>query len=714
MQTHSRPTRLARLSSRTTISLSIMLAFSAAPAFAQDEADKDSETQLVPVVVTSTRIEKPISQTPASISLVTGEQMRGSGNPQINLSEALSGVPGLLIQNRQNYAQDLQISLRGFGSRSTFGMRGMRMYIDGIPATMPDGQGQSSNVDIASIDRIEVLKGPFSALYGNSSGGVIQVFTAPGEGPPKLGGTVSVGSFGTHRYALEASGGTDNKTGLTDYRLSFNKFDTDGFRDHSATRKYLGNARLGFQFAEDSTLTLTLNSVDIKADDPSGLDAATLAKDRTSVLPIINQYNVRKTVKQTQGGATWSKHIDSNNALQVTAYFGTRHTEQYLGIPFAAQTNPAHAGGVIDLQRQYGGADVRWTSQSTLGGKPLTLVGGLSYDWLGEDRKGYENFTGTGANRPVGVKGSLRRDERNTAWNLDPYIQASWDFAPGWSWDAGLRYSSLFMESKDHYIVTGNGDDSGSVSYHQLLPMTAIRYTVTPDINVYATLGRGFESPTFNELSYKSTSGNVTGLNFGLRPSVNTNVEVGAKAKTAIGNLNGAIFQIWTRDEIAIKDTSNGRSVYENVGNTKRQGVELAWDRSFAGNAMAQVAYTWMNAKVNSTDAGIPGIAKNMLFTSVGWRPAQGWQGGAEWRFMDTVAAKTDNSAYAPAYSTAAIYGGYKFELDKWQIGAFARVDNLFDKDYIGSVIINDANGRFYEPAPGRNWTLSVSANYRF
>jgi iron complex outermembrane receptor protein len=703
--------RRTRVLSRTVISSSILLAF-CMPAVAQDNSNTTSATELAPVVVTSTRIEKPISETPASISLVTGEQMRGGGQPQINLSEALNGVPGLLIQNRQNYAQDLQISLRGFGSRSTFGMRGMRMYIDGIPATMPDGQGQSSNVDIASIDRIEVLKGPFSALYGNSSGGVIQVFTAPGEGPLKVGGTVSVGSNNTHRYALEASGATQQATGLTDYRLSVNKFDTDGFRDHSATRKYLANARLGFAFGNDSTLTLTLNSVDIKADDPSGLDAATLAANRTGVMPIINQYNVRKTVKQTQGGATWNKHIDGNNALQLTTYFGTRHTEQYLPIPFGAQANANHGGGVIDLQREYAGFDARWTNQSTLGGRPLTVVGGLAYDWLGEDRKGYENFVGTGANRPVGIKGNLRRDERNTAWNLDPYVQASWDFADRWSWDVGLRFSSLFLESKDYYL--SNKDDSGSVSYHQLLPVTAIRYAVNDDVNVYASLGRGFETPTFNEISYSSTDGTITGLNFGLRPSVNTNLELGVKAKTALGNINAAVFQTWTRDEIMAKNTAFGRTVYENLGNTKRQGVELAWDKSFAGSGVAQVAYTWIDAKVNSTDAGIPGIAKNMLFTSVAWRPKQGWQAGADWRFMDTVAATTNNVAYAPAYSTAAIYTGYKFDWDKWQFGAFARVDNLFDREYVGSVILNDANGRYYEPAPGRNWTLSVSANYSF
>lgn len=712
MQTHSRPTRLARLSSRTTISLSIMLAFSAAPAFAQDEADKDSETQLVPVVVTSTRIEKPISQTPASISLVTGEQMRGSGNPQINLSEALSGVPGLLIQNRQNYAQDLQISLRGFGSRSTFGMRGMRMYIDGIPATMPDGQGQSSNVDIASIDRIEVLKGPFSSLYGNSSGGVVQVFTAPGEGPLKVGGTYSVGSNGTHRYALEASGGTDNQTGLTDYRLSTSKFDTDGYRNHSSARKYLGNARLGFRLDEDSTLTFTANTVDIKADDPLALTQALYNANPRNEGADASKYNTRKTVKQTQAGLTWNRHINADNDVQMTTYAGTRHTVQYLAIAPGTQiATQTHSGAVIDLERQYAGMDARWTNRTTLAGRAITVVGGVAYDWLGEDRKGYENFTGpSNAPTALGVQGKLRRDERNKAWNLDPYVQASWDFADRWSWDAGLRYTNLYIDSSDHYLL--NGDDSGSVSYHKLLPVTGIHFAATPDLDLYATLGRGFESPTFNELSYRDN--NLQGLNFELNPSVNTNLEFGAKAVTAFGNINTSIFQTWTRDEIGVSKNSGGRTTYKNIGNTKRQGFEFAWDKSFARHAFAQVAYTWMKAKVNQDDTTIPGIAKHMLFGSVGWAQPEGWQGGAEWRFMDSIYATSGNDAYAPAYSTTALYGGYKFKVDKWEVGTFARVDNLFDRNYIGSVVVNDQFKKFYEPAPGRNWTLSVSANYRF
>ncbi len=201
---------------------------------------------LKPVVVTSTRIGVAPFDTPASVDLVDGETMRDS-QPQVNLSESLGGVPGVLIQNRQNYAQDLQIAVRGFGSRSTFGIRGVRIYVDGIPATMPDGQGQSSNIDIASIDRVEILRGPFSALYGNSSGGVIQVFTEEGSGAPTVTPGFTFGSDGLRRYGLKAGGSSGSGAGAIDYLVSASRFTIDGWRDHSAAAKNLANARLGLR-----------------------------------------------------------------------------------------------------------------------------------------------------------------------------------------------------------------------------------------------------------------------------------------------------------------------------------------------------------------------------------------------------------------------------------------------------------------------------------
>ncbi|HEY9278537.1 MAG TPA: TonB-dependent receptor [Eoetvoesiella sp.] len=680
---------------------------------------------LKPVVVTSTQIERPIFDVPASVDLIDGDLMRDS-RMQVNLSEGLGAVPGMLIQNRQNYAQDLQISVRGFGSRSTFGIRGVRLYVDGIPATLPDGQGQSSNIDIASIDRVEVLRGPFSALYGNSSGGVIQVFTEEGSGPPKITSSFAAGSDNQRRYGLKASGSTGDEAGDINYLLSTSRYTTDGYRDHSAARKNLANAKLGMRLDNDSKLTLVVNSVDIKADDPLGLTYDDFIDDPRSVADVATRFNTRKTVKQTQGGLIYDRRIDANNDLRLMAYYGQRKTEQFQSISPGAQANPRHAGGVISLGRDYGGVDARWTTRLSLAGRPFTLIGGVAYDTLTEDRRGYQNFTGPAANPDqVGVKGNLRRNETNDLWNIDPYLQASWEFSDSWSLEAGVRYSTVRFDSNDHYVNGANGDDSGSARYSKVLPMAALRFQATPDLSLYATVGRGFETPTFNEISYRPES--QPGLNFDLQPSVNTSVEVGAKMRIGKGMLTAALFQTRTQDEIVSAGSDNGRSTFQNAGNTRRNGFELGWAGEFGRNWHGQLAYTWLDAKyrddfrAGNVDSPlipsgnrIPGIAEQSLFAALTWAPRQGWRTGVEGRYLSKIYVNDSNEDAAPSYFTAAAHVGYLWLLNNWDVNTFVRVDNVFDRQYAGSAIINDFNGRYYEPAPGRNWTAGVTASYQF
>lgn len=704
---------------RTAIStgvLTLVTGLFSASLSAQTTSAANTDQQLAPVVVQSTHIDRPLLDTPASVSIVEGDRLQ-TGAFQVNLSENLVDVPGLLIKNRNNYAQDLQISIRGFGSRSTFGLRGIRLYVDNIPQTMPDGQGQSSNIDIASIDHIEVLRGPFSALYGNSSGGVIQVFTKPGEGPLKIGGSVATGSNGSHKYSLEASGGTDNKVGITDYRLSTSKFETDGYREHSAATRYLSNARLGIALGDDSTLVVTANSVYTKADDPLGLTPEQYRLNPKSVASVANQYNTRKTLHQTQAGFNWTKQINADNQLQLIGYGGQRSTVQYQSIPYTAQKNINHSGGVIDLARDYAGLDARWTSNLSLADRPFTVVTGLAYDWMKEDRKGYENTLDGGAT--YGVKGALRRDERNTMWNLDPYIQTSWQLTDRLDMDLGARYSTPRFKSDDHYL--SNGDNSGSMSYKKFLPMGAVHFALTKDVSLYATAGKGFETPTMSEFSYSSADGvNISnGWNYALKPAVSNNYEVGAKANTDYGNMTLALFETHTDNDIVPDFSSGGRSVYQNA-NTKRKGIELGWNETFLHNAHVSAAYTRLDAKFrtgfDNVAAGnrIPGIGQNMVSASIDWTPPEGFFAGAQWQYMDKMYANNTNSVYAPSYSTTSLYTGYRMNWHQWELGATARVDNVFDKQYVGSVIVGDSNGRYYEPADGRNWMLSVSANYHF
>ncbi|MBL9531249.1 TonB-dependent receptor PqqU [Klebsiella pneumoniae] len=656
---------------------------------------------------------------PAAVSVVNGDEMRQAA-PRVNLSESLGAVPGLQVQNRQNYAQDLQLSIRGFGSRSTYGVRGLRIYVDGIPATMPDGQGQTSNIDIGSVDTIEVLRGPFSALYGNSSGGVINVTSQTGTQPPTVEASSYYGSFGTWHYGMKATGavGDGSHAGDVDYTVSTNRFTTHGYRDHSGARKNLANARLGVRINDVSKLTLLLNSVDIKANDAGGLTADEW-RDNPRQSPRGDQYNTRKNTRQTQAGLRYERQLSAQDDLSVMMYAGERETTQFQSIPRAPQLKPSHAGGVIDLTRHYQGIDTRLTHRGELL-VPVTLTAGLDYENMSERRKGYENFVMVNGAPQYGEQGALRRNERNLMWNVDPYLQTQWQLTDKLSLDAGVRYSSVWFDSNDYYITPGNGDDSGDASYHKWLPAGSLKYALTDAWNVYLSAGRGFETPTINELSYRSD--NQSGLNFGLKPSTNDTVEIGSKTRIGNGLFTAALFQTNTDNEIVVDSSSGGRTSYKNAGKTRRQGMELGLDQQFGESWRLKAAWTWLDATYRTNvcdDAScngnrIPGIARNMGYASFGYQPEQGWYAGSDIRYMSDIMANDENTAKAPSWTVVGLTTGYKWSYGRMDMDLFGRIDNLFDREYVGSVIVNESNGRYYEPAPGRNYGIGLNLAWRF
>ncbi|MDB5882388.1 MAG: TonB-dependent receptor [Ramlibacter sp.] len=680
------------------------------------------------VTVSATRTEAAPFDVPASVDVIDGARVHGAGRPEINLSESLGLVPGVIARDRQNYAQDLQLSIRGFGARSTFGVRGVRLYVDGIPATMPDGQGQLSHIDLASAGRIEVLRGPFSVLYGNSSGGVLQVFTEPGEGPPTVDVSVAAGSNGLLRPGLRLSGSTPS----LGYVVSANRFSTDGWRDHSAASRDLVNARFDLKRSEGSDWMLVANSVDIRADDPLGLTRSQFQTAPRTVDATATQFDTRKTVRQNQLGLVHDYRVDGANRLRLMVYGGQRDTTQFQAIPVAAQANVLHPGGVIGLGRQYAGTDLRWISQTTLAQAPLEVVAGLSYDRLLEHRLGWQNFIGSA----LGVQGALRRDEDNRVSNLDPYLQAVWKFAPRWSLTGGVRRSTVRFSSADRFIVGANGDDRGSVSYSATLPVAGLMFEVTPQVHVYGAVGRGFETPTFNELAYRPDGS--AGLNFALRPSRSDNLELGIKGRSPVEvgawrtEWNAALFQTSTQNEIVTQTNVGGRSTFTNAGATRRRGIELAWAATFARAWQIQLAQTWLDARYRDAFATctatpcvvptvfipagsrIPGIPRSVSAAEIGWQPPRGWRGGAEVRYSSRVYVNDLNSEAAPAFTTVGAYAGYVFDLAGWTLSATLRVDNLLDRRYAGSVIVNEGNGRFYEPAVGRSYVAKLVGTYAF
>jgi iron complex outermembrane receptor protein len=681
--------------------------------------DLTQDVTVLPTLhVEATRTDTTYLQTPASVFRIDAPQVDTSS--QVNLTEVVKGIPSLQLRNRENYAQDLQLSMRGFGARSTFGVRGIRLYVDGIPATMPDGQGQTSNIDLSSLDHVEVLTGPFSSLYGNSSGGTILTSTKEGQGKDSIELSYSGGSHDKSRAGLVLQGGAKGANEPS-YVISSSYFDTDGYREHSGAEKVLNNAKLSWNLDDGSKINWITNYVKIHADDPQGLTHDQWNANPKQQVPFLKQFNVRKDIEQTQTGVTWSKPINDKNELYAMAYLGNRQVTQYQSIPKSTQdASINHAGGVIDFERDYYGADFRWTGKELLPNTTLSV--GVALDAMDEDRKGFENFNLVNGQPSYGVKGNLRRDEDNTLWNIDPYLQASWQFLPTWRLDTGVRYSNVHYKSKDNYL--SNGDDSGKTDYDKVLPSAALSWQILPELMAYVSYAKGFETPTFTEMAYRPDG--ESGFNFDLTASTSNTYETGLKSQNQLGDFTLAVFQTKTKDDIVSAGNSNGRSTFRNADKTLREGVEFAWNKKLWRDLTATASYTYLDATFDAdipalgsiaqipSGNAIPGIAKKQAYASLAWQPSHGLYGGVDVQYMDKVYVNDTNSDAAPSYSVTSANVGYAWVMGDWKVNSFARVDNLFDKNYAGSVIVNDGNGRYFEPADGRNWSAGLRVIKQF
>ncbi len=688
--------------------------------------------ELSAIVVTATRVAESSVDLPVSVDRVDRRAI-ADGQLQVNLSESLITVPGVSVQSRQNYAQDLQLSVRGFGARSSFGVRGIRLYSDGIPGTMPDGQGQFSQFDLGSADHIEVLRGPFSALYGNSSGGVIAIFTEDAKPGYLLDGKAEYGTFNTQRYALKTEG--DDR--VVNYVVDAAHFQTDGYRFHSDAERDNFNSKLRIATGEASTLTFVANVVETPSvQDPLGLTRAQLAADPRQAGTGAVRFNTRKSLEQEQVGAVYDGKLSANDDLSAMLYTGHRATTQFQAIPRATQQNaPLYPGGVIDLDRAYWGVDAHVTDARDVAG-PLQVVAGINYDDLAEARKGYLNYVGS----RLGVAGAVRRDEANHVYDFDQYLQAQWDPHARWRVIAGVRNNLVEVSSHGHIPVLDGADSS--VRFSAVNPVGGVTFRASSAVNLYGSYGKGFETPTLNDLAYRSVDGSLAGLNFGLKPARSDNYEAGVKAGSDHVRANLAAFYTKTVDELAVLQNSGGRTVSQNIGETNRRGMELAVDANWTGGFSGRLAYTYIRAVVGqayatciaapcnplahpggplpanykTVNAGshLPAVPMNSLYAGLTWSYAPlGFSATLETQGRARIYVDDRNSDAAAGFWVANLRAGFEQETRHWRFSEFARLDNLADRAYVGSVIVNETNSRFFEPAPGRTAYIMVNAALR-
>lgn len=685
---------------------SIAIVFGSALTVQARAQESQSTQQLDEIAVSASRSEQNRFDAPAAIDVVPVNAFSAQ-SPLVNMSELLSAVPGVQVRERQNYAQDLQISVRGFGTRSTFGVRGVRILIDGIPATMPDGQGQASSASLASASRIEILRGPMAQLYGNSAGGVLQVFTK--DPPMKPEGSVSLGIGSDNQRLLGASagGGTDTLGAVIDVT----QYATDGYRDHSEARRTTINAKVVARPSSDTKITAVLNSFDQPlSQDPLSLKRADFLRNPRQVVPEAIDFDTRKTITQQQAGVVLEQRLSDKDMLTARIYGGTRQVFQTLSFAGdAVDMNgiPRSSGGVIDLDRGYGGVGVNWTHNTTANGLPLNWTLGVEADSLSERRRGFVNNGGT--------PGALRRDENDHARNMDVFGQVDWSFAPHWRLVGGVRASRVKLSVDDQYLV--NGNDSGDVEYKQTSPVVGLLWNVNDALNLYANIGKGFETPTLAEAAYGGGAGG-SGPNLGLQASTSVQAEIGAKIKNGRHAMDFAVFNARSKNEIVPRITENGRSIFRNVDGVQRRGVEVSWHADWSSALSSRLAYTWLDARFKESFGAVaagnllPGAPQHSLFTELQLRWPNGVTTALEMRADSKAYVNDINSDAAGGYAVFNLRAGYEFKAGAAKMMLFGRVDNVFDRAYAGSVVVNDGNQRFFEPAPGRRLYVGMRTQF--
>ena len=658
------------------------------------------------VVVSASREAQRSFEAPAALDAI-GREVIESAGPQVNLSESLNRVPGLTILNRQNYAQDLQLSIRGFGSRASFGIRGVRLLIDGIPATTPDGQAQGSSIALTSTDRIEVLRGPLAQLYGNAAGGVIQAWTRDAPDTPEARFQLHRGSNDLLRSVWQVGGRAGNVGIVADYSA----FDTDGFRANSQTQRRQFNSKISLTPDDHTRLNLIVNHFDMPlAQDPLGLTAAQLALNPRQAGTNAEARRVRKITSQTQVGTSMSHRLDPEREVTARAYAGVRDNLQYLA-----------SNRWVGLDRQYHGVGMQYNAQGMLGGIPVQWVAGYEYDRSSERRQGGDAL--------LGEKIGTDRNEDNIASNSDVFVQATAYLSEQWSLVGGLRHSSVTFRSRDFVVGPGDPDGSGRVNYASSNPVVGLTWHASDTLNVYANIGRGFETPTLAEVAYTDT-GAVTGqFNPNLAASTSRHVELGTKWAPSPGSrLDVALFRIDTKDEVVVSRSQNGQSAFQNAPGTTRTGIEVSGRAQLGAHWRATVSATALRARFSETfcpSAGctpsnqvlagqrLPGIPQHFLFGELLWS-AGGWQAGVEVIDAGTLYANDLNTATASGYTVWNVKASHAWTWGPATVTAYARWDNLTDRSYVGSVIVNQAAGQFYEPAPGRQWTAGVRLHVPF
>lgn len=669
-------------------------------------AANQAETEYIErIIVTATRTEQPWLASPASIDKINvTEQLPGMRS---DMAEILAGIAGVQIDSRYNFAQDTRIILRGFGARAAFGVRGVVMRLDGVPLSMPDGQAQTSSVFIDEPSQVEVLRGPIAAVYGNAAGSIINLQSQPAANS-YLALSHAIGANARQRSSLDAAMVQDTFSVSGHYA----RFRTDGDREYASAERDQYALRGTYLLANNIELIARVDDNHAPLlQDPGSLTPMQWAENSSQTFSGAARFNTRKSIRHRQQSLTIQQQL-AHYDWQVATWHGLREIEQYL--PFRAD-DITSSGAVIDLARNFYGVhgQFNWRPQVFTGRWQLSL--GTDIERQKDTRQGFINNFGTA--------GELRRDETGRVAKNDLYTLSTLAVTDKLSWLAGFRLSNLVFDVKDRYIVAGiNPDDSGQTRYSETAWTSGLNYQLTKQWALFTAVGHGFETPTLTELAYRNQG---TGLNPDLGPAKVMQYEAGIKwlSADANGQAQLSLFRVDSDNEIVVDQSIDGRATYRNAAQTERQGVELSWRYQLHPAIQLRAAATLMKARYRDEELNgslnglrIPGIADSDVFMQAHYRP---WhndklRASIVAQYRSRVATSDSNDEFSPSYRLWHASLDAKQTRANWYFSQWLRLDNIMDKDYVGSVVVNQSNGRSFEPAPGRQLSLGFAVERYF
>ena len=662
--------------------------------------DESGGSALEEIVVTATRIPTDLVSLPFAVGSV-GQDAIQRGRQQLGLDEALVAVPGLFFQNRYNFAQDLRIAIRGFGARANFGIRGIRIFADDIPLTLPDGQGSVDAIDLGSAQQIDVIRGPFSAVYGSASGGVINIRTEDGPDTPFVSGRFNLGSYDYRQGQLKAGG----QAGKLNWLANFSATKLDGYRDHANYKSRLFNSKFRYDFDDSASLTVVANAVDSPtADDPGGLNAREVDEDRRQAAPRNMLYDAGEALDQQTLGLAFRKMIGDNQELMLRNYYVWRDFSNRL--PFDVNSNGQ--GGSVDLDRRFAGLGGSYGWTSTIGGHGNHFIVGLDYDAQRDHRRRYANNQG--------VLGDLTTNQDEDVTTTGLYIQDVLDLTESAALTLGGRFDDVDYKVSDRT----DGGGSGQRSFNEFSPMAGVNWAVREAVNLYGNISSSFDPPATTELANPD---GPTGFNQSLESQTATNYEIGLKGLIS-GRLRYelALFHINVKDEIVPYELEgSGQSFFQNAGKSTHDGLEAAVSLELAPGLMGTATYTrsdftfdefqGINGDIYDGNR-IPGIPENLFNLDLSWSHPSGFYAGWDMLYVGKFYANNDNTVETDDYLVSNLRAGFRRELGQWVLEPFIGINNLFDKDYMNNVRLNASFGRYYEPAPERNVYAGVSLRY--